>query len=72
MAELTATSNGDERDSGTAFRGRRGRWSAGLFRAAVAAGTRRKWSGERERDTRGGSASLKKKLRRARGALPRR
>ena len=26
-------------------RGRRGRWSAGLLRAAVAAGTRRKWSG---------------------------
>ena len=47
-----------------------GRQSSELLRAAVAAGARRKWSGERERDTRGGSASLKKKPRHAREGAP--
>ena len=52
-------------------RGRRGRWSAGLLRAAVAAGTRRKWSGGSRGHARGGLGCL---LTRPRGArtLPRR
>ena len=49
-----------------------GRQSSELLRAAVVAGTRREWSGERERDTRGARLRLKRSRGTRGRALPRR